>query len=96
MILLADLPDITADDLNTVLDSVQAHPDMLIWRGATEAGKPGHPVVFDRSLFKRLSCLTGDEGAQSVVRACSDKVHLQPLPGQNALLDLDTPADWAA
>jgi len=95
MILLADLPEITADDLENVLNSVQAHPDKLIWRGATAAGKPGHPVVFDRSLFDRLSQLSGDAGAQSVVRAFSDKVHLHPLPGQNALMDLDTPEDWA-
>ncbi|WP_170760188.1 nucleotidyltransferase family protein [Ruegeria lacuscaerulensis] len=96
MILLADLPEITTADLESVLESVQTNPDKLIWRGATAAGKPGHPVVFDRSLFDRLSQLTGDAGAQAIVRAFSDKVHLQPLPEQNALMDIDTPADWAA
>ncbi|WP_170393752.1 nucleotidyltransferase family protein [Ruegeria arenilitoris] len=95
LILLADLPDITTEDLHAVLSAVQAHPDNLIWRGATEDGKPGHPVIFDRSLFDQLSRLTGDEGAQSVVRAHADKVHLHALPAQHALLDLDTPADWA-
>ncbi|MES0825375.1 nucleotidyltransferase family protein [Ruegeria sp. SCP11] len=96
MVLLADLPDITSEDLKAVLSSVQSHPDKLIWRGATETGKPGHPVVFNRSLFGQLERLSGDQGAQSVVRACSDKIHLQPLPGLNALLDLDTPEEWAA
>ncbi len=95
MIMLADLPDITTKDLQGVLDSVRAKPDKLIWRGATATGKPGHPVVFARSLFDRLSRLTGDDGAQVVVRAFSDKVHLHPLPEQHALLDLDTPEDWA-
>ncbi|CUJ93040.1 molybdopterin-guanine dinucleotide biosynthesis protein A [Ruegeria denitrificans] len=96
MILLADLPDITTADLSDVLSAVQSHPDKLIWRGATASGKAGHPVAFDRSLFNQLSHLTGDKGAQSVVRAHADKVHLHALPGQNALLDLDTPADWTA
>ncbi|WP_377188449.1 nucleotidyltransferase family protein [Ruegeria meonggei] len=94
MVLLADLPDITADDLTAVLGAVKIHPDNLIWRGATAAGKAGHPVVFDRSLFDQLTTLTGDEGAQSVVRAHSDQVHLHALPASNALLDLDTPEDW--
>ncbi|WP_170769527.1 NTP transferase domain-containing protein [Ruegeria lacuscaerulensis] len=95
MVLLSDLPDITAEDLNSVVSSVTEHPKKLIWRGATKDGKPGHPVIFDKSLFAELRRLTGDEGAQTVARAHSDKVHLHPLPNRNALLDLDTPEDWA-
>ncbi len=95
MVLLADLPEITTDDLNAVLASVRTHREKLIWRGATADGKPGHPVVFDRRLFDQLGELTGDDGAQSIVRAQADKLHLQTLPDQNALLDLDTPEDWA-
>ncbi|SDW49776.1 CTP:molybdopterin cytidylyltransferase MocA [Ruegeria halocynthiae] len=95
MILLSDLPDLSADDLRDVLRAVHAHPDNLVWRGATEDGLPGHPVVFDRSLFAELSALSGDSGAHSVVRRCKGKVHLHRLPVQNALLDLDTPDDWA-
>ncbi|WP_170464092.1 nucleotidyltransferase family protein [Ruegeria arenilitoris] len=95
MVLLADLPEITADDLKRVLAAVDDHPDNLIWRGATETGKPGHPVIFARQLFGVLNRLTGDAGAQSVVRSHQDKVFIQPLPDQNALLDLDTPDDWA-
>lgn len=95
MVLLADLPEITAQDLTAVLSAVIDHPDHLIWRGATASGKPGHPVVFDQSLFSELNTLSGDEGAQSVVRAHLDKVFLLPLPGEHALLDLDTPEDWA-
>ena len=96
MILLADLPDLTEEDLIAMQQSVTDNPDHLIWRGATSDGKPGHPVVFDKSLFSQLSQLTGDSGAQSIVKAQKDKVHIQPLPNRNALLDLDTPEDWAA
>ncbi len=94
MILLSDLPDLTSDDLKAVLRSVSEHPGNLVWRGATADGAPGHPVIFDRSLFGDLSRLTGDSGAQAVVKRCKGKVHLQRLPARNALLDLDTPADW--
>lgn len=95
MVLLADLPDLTSADLIAVLQSMDDHPSMLIWRGASETGIPGHPVIFDQSLFADLSRLTGDAGAQSIVRKAADKVHVQPLPEQNATLDLDTPGDWA-
>ncbi|RLK10367.1 nucleotidyltransferase family protein [Ruegeria conchae] len=95
MILLSDLPDLTTADLRNVLQSVKTHPANRIWRGATNQGVPGHPVIFDRSLFAELIDLTGDSGAQSVVRRHKDAVHLHRLPSQNALLDLDTPEDWA-
>lgn len=95
MVMLADLPDLSPADLAAVLAARQDNPDFLIWRGATRAGKPGHPVLFDRSLFSALSQLTGDAGAQSVVRAHIDRVRTIPLPGQNALADLDTSEDWA-
>ncbi|AXT26315.1 nucleotidyltransferase family protein [Ruegeria sp. AD91A] len=94
MVLLADLPDLTETDLTTILKARRAHPDNLIWRGTTEDGAPGHPVVFDRSLFDQLSRLKGDDGAQEIVRKYRDSVHLHPLPAQNARLDLDTPEDW--
>ncbi len=95
MILLADLPDITRDDLNKVMQVVDLKYDNLIWRGATETGKPGHPVVFSRALFPELLALTGDAGAQSVARAHADQTICVPLPGHNALRDLDTEQDWS-
>ena len=94
MIMLADLPGLTSDDLAAVLDARQAHPRHLIWRGTDANGTPGHPVLFDRSLFPELSRLQGDDGAQAVVKAHKDQVFLKSLPGRNATLDLDTPQDW--
>ncbi|MGV6805547.1 MAG: nucleotidyltransferase family protein [Ruegeria sp.] len=94
MVLLADLPNLTTADLLSVIQSVDDHPEDLVWRGVSNDGKPGHPVIFDRKLFPELLRLTGDSGAQSVVRRHADHVHLHPLPGQNAVLDLDTPEDW--
>lgn len=95
MILLADLPDLTIDDMHFVLKAVDAKTKTLIWRGATQDGKPGHPVVFSRSLFPDLSALTGDTGAQSVVLENIKHMALIPLPQNHARLDLDTPEDWA-
>jgi molybdenum cofactor cytidylyltransferase len=96
MVLLADLPELTEFDIIKLLQAVVDKPKTNIWRGTTENQKPGHPVIFHRSLYPELRALTGDGGAQSVVRDHADQVELVPLPGQNARLDLDTPEDWAA
>ena len=94
LLLLGDLPDITTQHLQNVIDAPDSAPDALIWRGATQDGAPGHPVLFDQVLFPEFSKITGDKGAQSVVAAAQPAVHLVPLTGSAARLDLDTPEDW--
>ena len=94
LVLLADLPDLTVNDIRNMRQAVELKPNALIWRGITEDGKPGHPVVFHRSLFTEICALNGDSGAQSVVQTHRDQVELVPLPRQNARLDLDTQQDW--
>ncbi|MEM1074213.1 MAG: nucleotidyltransferase family protein [Pseudomonadota bacterium] len=94
MVLLSDLPDLTTTDLKKVLQNVDHERKNLIWRGATEAGKPGHPVVFARRLFPALMALGGDSGGAEVIKAHDDRTVLIRLPGGRALRDLDTPADW--
>ena len=96
MLVLADLPDLTMDDLKSVGQAVDKKPEMLVWRGATETGKPGHPVVFAASLFPAFAALSGDSGGQDVVRQAQGRVALVPLQGTRARLDLDTPEAWAA
>ncbi|MCV2889290.1 nucleotidyltransferase family protein [Ruegeria aquimaris] len=95
MVLLADLPDLTAQDLSHVLATIDFSSKNLVWRGATEDGRPGHPVVFHKALFPELLALTGDGGAQSVAQTYKDRQMLVLLPGQNARTDLDTPEAWA-
>ncbi|MEY8838401.1 NTP transferase domain-containing protein [Cribrihabitans sp. XS_ASV171] len=95
MVLLADLPDLTTEDLTTVMHAVDPGSATRIWRGATEEGAPGHPVVFHSALFPELLALEGDSGAQSVVTRNADAMQLINLPGQRARLDLDTPEAWA-
>ena len=96
LVLLADLPEITADDLRTVIDATRSHPNATVWRGATEDGKPGHPLIIGHPLFPAFRALTGDAGGQHILAAHTHKPHLVRLPAQRARLDLDTPEDWAA
>lgn len=96
MILLGDLPELTTDDLKTVMQAVDLTSDNLIWRGATQTGAPGHPIVFSSKVFDALLASTGDSGGKSVVPAAGDRVALIKLPAHRARLDLDTPEDWDA
>ncbi len=95
LVLLADMPELTTLDMMKVISARQSTPDALIWRGCDMHGKPGHPVLIDASLLSDLCTLKGDQGAQSVVSAHKDRVHLVQI-GQSATLDLDTPEAWAA
>lgn len=96
LILLADLPEITADDLRAVLAGPETAPDALVWRGTTADGAPGHPILVARAIFPAFAALRGDDGGQAALKAVEGQVALIPLPGQRARRDLDTPEDWAA
>lgn len=95
MLLLADLPEITTQDLRIILDCWQEEPQAIL-RGAAADGTPGHPVCFPPDLRDDLMTLKGDEGARSVLVRHRARLRLVPLPGRHATTDLDTPEDWAA
>lgn len=90
MIVLADMPDLTQADFRAMIDAFDGE---TVLRGATAEGGAGLPVIFPRACFADLLALSGDRGGRSVAEAHG--AHLLPLPGQNALVDLDTEEDWA-
>jgi molybdenum cofactor cytidylyltransferase len=94
LLLLADLPDLTADDLDHCLATWRRHPDRIL-RGTAQDGKPGHPVGFPPDLRGALLALSGDQGARDILAANPDRLLLVALPGAHATTDLDTPEDWA-
>lgn len=95
MLLLADLPEITTEDLTRIAAAHRATPEAIL-RGASATGAPGHPVLFPARYRADLLTLAGDEGARSILARHRDLVRLIPLPGRHATTDLDTPEDWAA
>ncbi|NBE08338.1 nucleotidyltransferase family protein [Paragemmobacter ruber] len=95
MVLLADMPDITPNDLITLRDAWQAEPEAIL-RGAAADGTAGHPVCFPPDLRDDLMMLQGDEGARSVLVRHRARLRLIPLPDCHATTDLDTPEAWAA
>lgn len=95
MMLLGDLVAITTDDMSAIFTARDDQPDYLIWRGATAAGKPGHPIVFDDSLRPQFDKLSGDGGGEALVNPLRGQTHLTRFEDDRARLDLDTPEDWA-
>jgi CTP:molybdopterin cytidylyltransferase MocA len=95
LVMLADMPEVTAHDLHLLL-TLSAQAPTAILRAADEDGTPGNPVLFPASLLPELQKIKGDKGARGLLKQHAARVHLVPLQGQRALIDLDTPEDWAA
>lgn len=93
MVLLADLPDLSAHDLYLMISLAQMHPDAIL-RAADAQGNPGHPIIFPSDLLPQMAQITGDAGARAIVQAHAHRVVHIPLPDQRATTDLDTPEDW--
>nr|WP_303626483.1 nucleotidyltransferase family protein [Roseovarius sp. M141] len=92
MVLLPDLPEIETADMRAMIAAHAAQPDCIL-RAVAEDGTPGHPAVFPRKLFSALADLTGDTGAQALLR--QEGFAPFTLPGRRAITDLDTREDWA-
>ncbi len=95
MILPADMPGFTANDLSAMIRAFDMQPEN-IWRGAAQSGQPGHPAIFPPDLWPALAAVTGDQGGIGVIRVNPDRISLFPFPGTAAVTDLDTPEDWVA
>lgn len=94
MILPADLPELTSEDLAMMLTAWREQPQAIL-RAVDLDGQSGHPVIFPASLFPALGQSRGDTGARDVLHAHGDKVVRVSLPDRHATTDLDTPEDWA-
>ena len=95
LLLLADLPEITTEDLCLMVAEQTRQPDVIL-RATDQAGRPGHPVIFPPWARDDLLQITGDEGARQVLQRHAARLRQIPLPGSHATTDLDTPEAWAA
>jgi molybdenum cofactor cytidylyltransferase len=94
LILLADMPKITADHLDQLIAAFQHAGGGVIVR-ATADGKSGNPVILPSTLYPSVLTLKGDRGAKSLIEA-SGLSAVDVEIGRPALVDVDTPADVVA
>ena len=91
IILLADMPEITADDIRTFVETFEPGK---IYRATDALGRAGHPVLLPARLFPEIGALRGDQGAKTLLER--ERVIPIALPGSHATTDLDTPEEWSA
>ena len=95
MLLLADLVMLSTKDLLNVFKASKTN-DTDIIRGINENGVAGHPVLVRNTVFRKLKNLTGEEGANSILKEHIQNTTFVKLPNNNATFDLDTPEEWDA
>ncbi|HEX7036912.1 MAG TPA: nucleotidyltransferase family protein [Pseudomonadales bacterium] len=89
---LADMAWIRPDTLGRLRETMAAAPAEAVLQ-PVHHGRPGHPVGFGAAHFPRLTALTGDEGARSVVRAAGPALILLEVDDPGVLEDLDVPKE---
>lgn len=92
LILLADQPLVSVEDLHRILREHQAHPDAIV---AADYGDDvlGPPSLFPARWFDALGALQGDRGARALLREHRASVRTLAMP--DAGVDVDTPEDLA-
>jgi CTP:molybdopterin cytidylyltransferase MocA len=99
LVMLVDLPDVTAAAHRRVLGRAADHPEAAAVQ-AGYRGRPGHPVLLRRSAFASVAATArGDRGARDFLTANPARVVTVDCSDVAAGTDLDTPEDfdrWAS
>ncbi len=90
---LGDHPMVRVESFRAIVESYGRTAGPIVI--ARNAGRRGHPVLFDRSVFAELQSAPESQGARSVVNADNSRVQYIDLDDPGINLDLDTPADLA-
>lgn len=88
VVALADMPGVTAADLQILVDRFRAEGGNAIVR-AVSAGKRGNPVILPKTVYPALMRLEGDVGARHIIEKSGLPV-IDVEIGDAAHLDVDT------
>jgi molybdenum cofactor cytidylyltransferase len=89
LVMLADMPGVTAADLDALISAFRAASGRAIVR-AVSRGKRGNPVILPHSLGDAVMRLEGDVGARHIIETSGLPV-IDVDIGDAAHLDVDTP-----
>ncbi len=89
LIMLADMPGVSTDDLNCLIAAFHESGARAIVR-AVSRGKRGNPVILPRSLNAAILRLEGDVGARHIIETAGVPI-VDIEIGDAAHLDVDTP-----
>jgi molybdenum cofactor cytidylyltransferase len=86
VVILGDQPSLDPAAIRKVVETFQSSGSPIV--RAMWDGRPGHPVVFARSIWDELSRLAGDLGARDFLAARDDVTEVDM--GSPAPVDVDT------
>ena len=89
LVMLADMPLITSDHLNALIQAFAAAKTPTIIR-ASNAGVAGNPVIIPQALFQDMAQLDGEQSGQTILKASGIPTHFVDI-GPAAHADIDTP-----
>ena len=92
MIILADMPHITANIINSLLHQYLA--SRLPLGSIKIENRRSHPVIFERRLYPEIHQLQGDLGARDLFIKYSDNVCLVDPEEDYNDMDIDTLDDY--
>lgn len=91
MVLLGDMPAITADLIRRVIAAFDPKAGRAISVARAADGTRGHPVLWGRQFFAEMKTLGGDQGARALIAAHSDWIVEVDAGSDAPLIDIDTP-----
>jgi molybdenum cofactor cytidylyltransferase len=91
VVTLGDQPRMSPDAIRRV---IAARAEDVAAVRATYGGAPGHPVLLERQLFKRLRDVSGDHGVRNLL--LSVRTREVPCDDLGGGVDVDTPAQLDA
>jgi molybdenum cofactor cytidylyltransferase len=101
MILLADMPNITAQIINALYQHhiSAANPDhsitLPVVKSKTRQLRPANPVIWGKSFLPLLRQITGDKGGRDIIRLHPHAVNPLAINDDRYFLDADTIDDLA-
>lgn len=94
LVTLVDVPLIAPSTVRAVLSGYRGSGGRATIVRPSRAGRHGHPVIFDRTLFDELRRASPAEGAKAVIRAHSAELLDVEVSDEGASIDIDTPEDY--
>lgn len=91
VVLLGDQPAVDAVNLRALVDTYERSEAPIVQ--AAYSGRPGHPVLFDRSLWADLEAIEGDKGARDLLKNHPEWIVRVEFGGE-VPKDLDTWEDY--
>lgn len=91
LFLPADQPFLTSGLIDRLIGAYAASRHRIVVPAA--AGRPGSPVLWDRSLFGELAGLTGDTGGRSLLKRFGKEILTVEVQDPLELADLDSEQD---